>query len=194
MMQSLIKNIVLASSSPARLKILEAAGFSVTTRYVTIDEYSACVSPELFVKDIADQKLSAVLNSFPDLGNKQIVSADTCIFFNNTIIGKCSSPAEAGKLLKQLSGQTHKIYTGISLHRPGQNRKTDYEFTDIEFHNLTEEIIEWYISSDEWKNAAGAYRIQGKGLQLIKAVKGSYWNAAGLPIEKIFGILRRQDF
>ncbi|MCF7943904.1 MAG: Maf family protein [Spirochaetia bacterium] len=188
------KSIVLASSSPARLKILKAAGFFVTTRQVNIDEISTFQSPELFVKDIAEQKLTAALDSFPDVENVQILTADTCIFFNNSIIGKSSSPAEARNLLKQLSGQTHQVYTGIALNRPNQNRKSDYELTNIEFRNLTEEIIDWYINSGEWKNAAGSYRIQGKGLHLIKGVKGSYWNAAGLPIEKIFGILRRQDF
>jgi septum formation protein len=98
-------------------------------------------------------------------------------------------------MLKELSGRTHSVFSGFCLSFPGDNELySGYEQARITFFALSDEEIESYLQTQEWRLAAGAYRIQQKGIRLISSIEGSYFTVAGLPIHKIFGIVRERNF
>ncbi len=112
-----------------------------------------------------------------------------------TILGKPKDRDHAGAMLTHMAGNTHYVHTGLCLWNP--LTKTVHATTDrtaVEFFQLSQKEIENYLESNEWQGAAGAYRMQGAGIRLIKSIKGCHYNVAGLPLLQLFGILREQNF
>jgi septum formation protein len=97
-------------------------------------------------------------------------------------------------MLSALSGKRHKVITGMALRIPQKGMKTWTVSTPVLFHRFTPADIEWYLDTVEWKDAAGAYKIQGAGACLVRKIIGSYPNVMGLPIDSLYGILRRYKF
>ncbi|MGD1822396.1 MAG: Maf family protein [Pleomorphochaeta sp.] len=185
-----MKTIILASNSTARLNLLKDAGFNVIVKGLNINETSTKLKPEEIVTDLASQKLEAYINKYGTLENKIILAADTMIFHKNELIGKAKNKQEAYNILKRLSNDKHQIYSGYAIYLPNKGIKIGYNIIDITFKNLTDLSIMDYLFLDEWKGAAGAYRIQGIGCSLVKETKGEFSVAVGLPLNEISALIK----
>ena len=147
--------------------------------------------PEETVMSLAAQKAAAVKGCMGD-SQRTIVGADTVVFFQNRIFGKPKSFQEAFSMLSALSGNTHQVYTGVTLIRIKkesghfyQESRTFSDGTDVSFYPMTEREICDYIATGEPMDKAGAYGIQGKAAIFVKGIRGDYNKVVGLPIARL---------
>ena len=185
-----MKEIILASNSKARLQLLEENGFKVTVRATNIKEESLKTKPDEKVIDLASKKLQSYLSTYGKPTSSVALAADTMIFFENELMGKAKDSNQAYNMLKKFSDKTHQIYSGFALYIPNIGIKKGFGVITIKFKMLSDLTIMNYISTGEWKGAAGSYRIQGKGKDLIEQTKGEFSVAVGLPLMAISDLIR----
>jgi septum formation protein len=179
--------VTLASGSPRRREILALAGVDCKVFVPDVDEdIPDCASPEQFALDIAAHKLSHVP------GTKGItVAADTIVVLDNRILGKPADKADAGKMLRLLSGRRHYVITALALRdNVGGRMICDFDKSYVTFHPLSDEAITSYVDSGEPMDKAGAYGIQGMGELLVEKLEGSLHNVIGFPIELFVHMVR----
>ena len=122
-----------------------------------------------------------------------MIGADTIVLIENIILGKPGSRDDARRMLKNLSGKTHRVITGYCICCKTKNRFfLDTIKTDVLFRDLSDEEIDWYIDTGEPFDKAGAYAIQGLGTLLVKRINGSYTNVVGLPICEVVELLIKE--
>jgi septum formation protein len=172
--------IVLASSSPRRLKLLSDEGFEFRAIPPDIDEKRLDrESPEKYVCRLAEAKARAINN-----GDSLVIGADTVVVLGDEFLNKPASALDAKLILEKLSGRSHEVYTGISLICSGCGRvNTDFDSTEVRFNVLTEAAILEYINSGEPLDKAGAYGIQGMGSFLVKEIAGELDTVIGFPLK-----------
>jgi septum formation protein len=172
--------LVLASGSPQRRKILEDLGLSFTVRPMDVHEEDvgaplAVASENALRKAVAGARVEGA-------GEEELViGCDTLVATELEIWGKPPNEAAARETLRRLSGRTHQVVSAIALVRAGDVRATT-EVTDVTFRELDERMIAWYLASGEWQDRAGGYAIQGRGAALVKRIEGDYLNVVGLPV------------
>ena len=183
-------SFILASQSPRRKTLLEWAEIPFEIIVSDIDEsYPSSLAIEEVPVYIAKNKALAVkemiLSTKPALVNQCIIAADTVVVLGQTIIGKPNNKQEAIESLLALSGQTHKVITGVVLLHQGQEISFS-ETTLVEFHALTAEQIEFYVDKYKPYDKAGGYAIQEWiGVVGIKKITGDFYNVMGLPVSKL---------
>jgi septum formation protein len=183
-------SFILASQSPRRKTLLEWAEIPFEIIVSDIDEsYPSSLAIEEVPVYIAKNKALAVqemiLSTKPSLANQCIIAADTVVVLGQTIIGKPNNKQEAIESLLALSGQTHKVITGVVLLHQGQEISFS-ETTLVEFHALTAEQIEFYVDKYKPYDKAGGYAIQEWiGVVGIKKITGDFYNVMGLPVSKL---------
>jgi len=182
-----MRKIILASSSPRRREMLSKYGINIEVISSDICEnVLATEEPIQVAMALAFQKAHSIALNHKD---SVVIAADT-IVFKDGILGKPKDRNEAFKMLKLLSGEIHQVITGIAVI--DENTKTiDYEISNVKFKKLSIDKIERYINTEEYKDKAGAYGIQGYGELLVEWIEGSYSNIVGLPITKIDNILEK---
>ncbi|MDA3808930.1 MAG: Maf family protein [Spirochaetaceae bacterium] len=190
-----METIHLISGSPRRQILLKQMGLPFTVYPVDTEEYmDPDMEPENLAISIAGEKLKAFLDTNPE-DVKWAIAADTFIYLEGTTVGKPYDREGAYKELKRFSGKTHQVFTGISLYNKELNIIiNDIDKTDVTFRELTENEIQWYLGTNEWKDVAGSYRIQGKGECLIQSINGSYSSVMGLPITLFYGMLKKLNY
>ncbi len=182
---NLYMKLILASNSPRRKEILKNNGFIFDVIPSNIEETPPKnASPEEYVKYLAKLKATDVY-----LKHKNVVlGADTIVVLNNKILGKPKDKFDAYQTLKNLSNNTHAVYTGYCII--SQNKKiVGLEKTYVTFNNLSDELINDYISKELCFDKAGSYGIQD-GFPFVAKIEGDYDNVVGLPINKIKRILK----
>ena len=181
---------ILASQSPRRKTLLEWAEIPFEIIVSDADEsYPTSLAIEEVPAFIAKNKALAVkemiLSTKPALVDQCIIAADTVVVFGQKIIGKPTNKQEAINSLQALSGQTHKVITGVVLLHQGQVISFS-ETTLVEFHALTLEQIEFYVDKYQPYDKAGGYAIQEWiGVVGIKKITGDFYNVMGLPVSKL---------
>lgn len=178
--------IYLASSSPRRRKLLKQLGFDFTTFSVDVEETLLNdETPQEAVQRLAEEKLNEAVKKVSD---GIIITADTLVVLNNTILGKPKDQNEAKEMLRTLSGNTHTVFTGFAIFNSPENRKiVDYEETRVTFYDLTENEIVNYVGTGSPLDKAGSYGIQDDiGAAFIKRIEGCYYNVVGLPLAKVY--------
>ncbi len=138
--------------------------------------------PEL----LASQKAADVAARHPDA---VVIGSDTGVFIDGEMLGKPRDRNDAAAMLRRLSGRTHKVITGCSI-KQGTREMSFSEVTEVTFYPLSNEEIETYVAGGECDDKAGSYGIQGKGMLLVKEIKGDYFNVVGLPVGKLNRELR----
>lgn len=183
-------NIILASASPRRKEILENASVKFKVMISSIEELTLDgESPCQMVMRLAFEKGMDIASRQK---NDLIISADTIVVIDNTVLGKPENEIEARKMITSLSGRTHQVITGISLINLDNNKKIiDYVISNVKFKNLSEEDINDYIRTKESLDKAGAYGIQGYGALLVDEIQGDYFNIVGLPISRLSDLLKK---
>lgn len=177
-----MKKLILASASPRRKQILTDAGYEFDI--ITSDkegEIDKITPPDKFAIRCAINKGEDVFSKLD--GDFVVLSADTVVAFDGKIYGKPTDKADAERMLKELSGNTHEVITGYAILSKNM-RQTGKVITKVTFNSLTEEILNAYLDSNLWQGKAGAYGIQD-GFPLVEKFEGDYDNVVGLPIKEI---------
>lgn len=196
-MERILKKIILASKSIDRSEILKRAGIPFEIFITNIDEekYKTSVSNAVeLVQELAKAKAIFAKNKLSKKNlDAIIIAADTIVELDGEIIGKAHHEEEAFKILKKLMGKTHKLITGITITETKKSKMVvDSDTTIVEFIKLSDEEIWEYIKTNEWKERAGAYSIRDKASLFINKINGSSSNVIGLPMHKIYEILRKE--
>lgn len=183
--------IVLASASPRRRELLAQIGLEFETLVSNVEEKITAVTPSAVVEELSAQKAEAVLQILEDAGEEVLViGADTVVAAGETLLGKPGDAGHAFEMLRQLSGKTHQVYTGVTLlHRlPGGSveRKVFHECTEVDFFPMTDEEIREYTATGDCLDKAGAYGIQGFCARYIRGIRGDYNNVVGLPVGRLY--------
>ncbi|MDJ0666031.1 MAG: Maf family protein [Desulfobacterales bacterium] len=184
-------DLILASQSPRRKYLLEQAGLTFRVIPSRIDESKRPLSPPGdYVQSLAIAKAEDVARSNPD---SWVLGADTIVAVDGRMLGKPKSAQEAHIMLRRLSGKTHQVFTGFCICRQRTARQlADTVRTEVTVKTLTDQEINWYISTGEPFDKAGAYAIQGLGTFLVRRINGSYTNVVGLPVCEVVEILIRE--
>ncbi len=176
-----MSRLVLASASPRRRELMSLAGFDFEVITADVDEVlDPSLSPRELVMSLSFQKASAVAELNPDA---TVIGADTVVVLGGKVLGKPHSEGEAVQMLRDLSGNTHEVYTGVCLIRGDKVHKF-YECTKVTFWPLEDELIADYVASKDPMDKAGAYGIQGNGCVLVKGIEGDYFNVVGFPVSR----------
>lgn len=186
--------MILASSSPRRAELLAEEGYSFDVRPAHIDETRLPEEdPITYVERLALGKARAAHQDDPGITLGQLlIAADTIVWFDDgTVLGKPFDADDARRMLHMLSARTHHVTTAVCLLVDGNpltgciSETVFSETTDVEFFDLTDQLIEWYISTGEPFDKAGSYGIQGHGKRLVKGINGDYCNVVGLPVARL---------
>ena len=179
--------ITLASTSKFKNRILDTVHIKHDQISPICDEYSTKKDPYEYVMDIAKQKLDSISNHNTDI----LISLDTIVLTNNQIIEKPKSLEEAKDNLRNSSNNISKVITGIAMLNKQTNEEIiTYQETLIFFNEIDEEDIEFYIENEPDAMYASGFILETICSNFIKEIKGSYYNILGVPVEKIYEILR----
>ena len=196
-MESPLKNlerykVVLASNSPRRKQLLEQLGVNFTTRVLKdVDEsYPQDLPVEEIAEFISRKKAFAYCEQMAD--DELVITADTVVVCGDKVMGKPKDSAEACDMLRELSGRTHKVVTGVTI----TTKKLTESFstvTEVDFAELTDEEITYYVETYKPLDKAGAYGIQEWiGCVGVSGMCGSYYNVMGLPIFRLYQELKNR--
>lgn len=191
MMASPAESLVLASGSPRRRELLQGLGLEFEVRPADIDEtpFAGEVAGS-YVLRLAEGKARAVARP-----GELVLAADTVVAIDGRLLGKPEDPADARRMLAELSGRAHQVLTGIALCDVDRALLlAQMEVTQVRFAVLDAAEIAWYVDSGEPLDKAGAYAIQGQGAIFVEAIEGSYSNVVGLPLALLYRLLRRMGW
>lgn len=184
--------IVLASQSPNRRKVLEKAGVRVITMPQDIWEICGFTEPDMVVQTLSGQKMDSYLKSPEFDPSLPAVAVDTLVSLDGKLMGKPKDNDDARAMLRSFSGRWHDVFSGMSVYVPKTGKvERISDVTHVHFKEMTDEDIDWYVSTGDCNGAAGAYKIQENGYRLIDAIDGSFSNIIGIPLESLVGILSR---
>ncbi len=179
--------LILASTSPRRRDLLGLLGLPfevVASRYDESLLPPDGLAPPEYVTRLASGKASEVAARTG--GDALVIGADTTVILDGATLNKPADAGDARRMLRLLSGRTHRVYTGLCLIPVEDGvagaARTDHAVTDVTFDTLTEETIAAYVAGGEPLDKAGAYGIQGKALSFIPGIRGDYFNVVGLPV------------
>lgn len=181
-------HIVLASRSPRRVQLLSHLGIAPEIVPADIDETPRHRENAIvYVERLAREKVTAI-SQREQYVSAVIVGADTTIAIDNDILGQPVDRDEAQTMLRRLSGRTHRVHTGVAVIDTSGIRSTVVT-TLVTCVPITDELLAWYLDTNEWEGKAGSYAIQGQGATLVATIRGSYSNVVGLPLRETAQLL-----
>lgn len=175
---------ILASASPRRKELLNQVGMQFEIIKSDVEEFITSTAPEQVVMELSRQKAEDVYHNLIDKKDVIVIGADTIVYNNNRILGKPKDKEDAFKMISDLSGKSHDVYTGVTLDIDGKI-VSFAEKTRVDVYAMTESEIYDYIATGEPMDKAGAYAIQGYFAAYIKGIEGDYNNVVGLPVGRI---------
>jgi septum formation protein len=180
--------IVLASASPRRHDLLRLVGIPHDVRPAEIDETPLDgEEPAAHAERLAREKALAVARETPDAIT---LGADTIVVVEGIILGKPRDAADAARMLRELSGRTHTVYTAVAAAR-GDRAEAEVEQVAVTFRALDDREIARYIATGEPMDKAGAYGIQGFGATIVERIEGDYFAVMGLALVRVVRLLAR---
>ena len=187
--------IILASQSPRRIALMQLARIDFEVLPSSYNEkMDKSLGIEELSKELAYGKAKDVFDNTQ--GDRTIIGADTIVVKDNVIFGKPKDRAEAIKMLKELQGDVHTVYTSLAILIEERGKYKEYKElveTDITVNPMTDaEIIE-YVDREEPFDKAGAYAIQSTFAKFIDEIEGNYMSVIGLPIDKVYKILKENE-
>lgn len=184
-----MRRLVLASTSPRRLKLLTDAGFSFESIAPEYEEdMTLLLPPAELVKHLSRGKAESVASKVQD---GILIAGDTIVVYEGEVIGKPYTESRAREMLRQLSGSVHSVLTGVTVldTKTGETVSEAIE-AKIHFKTLSDLEIDAYVGTGEPLDKAGAYAIQGEGRKFVERIDGDFVTIVGLPIARITEILR----
>jgi septum formation protein len=192
MLENLNKyKIILASNSPRRKELLSGLGvdYEVKTLPDVDESYPDGLSGEELAKHIARGKAEAYRSLIQ--ADELVITADTIVWLDGTVMGKPKDEEEAKDMLMRLSGKTHQVITGVCL-TTASTQKTFATVTDVTFATLTDEEVDYYVTRYQPMDKAGSYGVQEWiGFVGVENLSGSYFNVMGLPIQRLYTELKK---
>ena len=183
-----LPKLLLASSSPRRSEILRIVGWEFELGAVEVDEsLRPGEDARAYVERLAAEKAAAAAGVH---AHRPVVAADTTVVVDEQILAKPEDADDAKRMLHVLQGRWHEVLTGIAIVLDSETRVA-HERTEVMFAPMSEVEINWYVSTGEPMDKAGAYAIQGQGSRFIKAINGDYFNVMGLPVRLLYELVRR---
>ena len=182
-------DLILASQSPRRRRLLTEAGFAFTVHPSSVDEtVEKRLPPEELVTVLALRKARQVAAACPE---QIVLGADTVVAFENEILEKPADAAEAAEMLRRLSGAVHTVHTGLALvHRASRREVTATEETRVTFRPLSDASIDAYVATGRPLDKAGGYGIQDdSGARFVATIDGPFDNVVGLPMALLRSLL-----
>jgi len=178
-------HFILASQSPRRQQLLRSLGIDFEVRIKEVDEtYSEDLTIEEIPVFLAQKKAAPFKNNLKE--NELLITADTIVSYKGKVLGKPEDASDARKMLLMLSGNEHQVISGVCLTSI-KKQITFYAISSVQFKQLTESEIEYYISHYKPFDKAGAYGIQEWiGTIGITHIEGSFYNVMGLPVQKLY--------
>ncbi|MBZ0180031.1 MAG: Maf family protein [Melioribacteraceae bacterium] len=179
--------IYLASKSPRRKKLLKQIGLEFRTlTFDFVEKLIPYESPVIAVKRLAAEKMNEANSRVKS--DAIIITADTIVMLDGTILGKPKSKTDAKRMLRMLSGRTHLVYTGFGVMNTSNNKLLiRYEKTSVTFRNLMNNEINDYVETGSPLDKAGAYGIQDDfGAVFVSKINGCYYNIVGLPLANLY--------
>ena len=209
--------MILASGSPRRRDLLEQAGLEFEVIVSDVEEIVTKTNPDEVVLELSEQKCAAVANDFMqnvpsnlgdlidlETGGILVIGADTVVSLDNKILGKPEDAKDALKMLMNLSGRVHEVYTGVTCKVLKYNSFTEgmlemdsFSFfveTKVNMYPFDEYEALDYIATGEPMDKAGAYGIQGIGERLVESINGDYNNVVGLPLSRLMKELAEREY
>lgn len=187
MLEKMKYNIILASNSPRRRELL--AGLDVDYEVRVLKDIDETYPDSLPVADIPTYISREKAAAYTIADNELLLTADTVVVLGNEVMGKPVDDADAKRMLRELSGKTHQVITGVCL----TTTKKQHSFsvtTDVKFKELSDDEIDYYVSNYHPLDKAGAYGIQEWiGYIGVTSLQGSYFNVMGLPVQRIYEAL-----
>jgi len=165
--------VILASRSPQRTAILAQLGIAHTVEPADVDEVEEG-EPEAVALENARRKAG---------GRPNTLGVDTLVALGEQIYGKPADEEAARRTLLSLSAKTHRVISGLAYEDAGLTVTTEVTFRDISA------LVDWYVETQEWRDRAGGYAIQGKGAALVREIRGDYFNVVGLPVAALMDLL-----
>lgn len=197
--------LILASKSPRRKELLGYLNIPFQIDASDIEEISNHTDPKLFCEDIAAQKgrtlFQQKIRNSHKAGNSDeainifVISSDTIVFLDGIIYGKPKNREDAKRILLELSGKTHTVFTAVSFffHDPKSREVRAHSFsesTEVTFQEISLDLLEAYLDTGDSLDKAGAYGIQGPSLTFISSLVGSYSNVVGFPLNRVVEEMR----
>jgi len=190
-----MSKIILASASPRRKELLAKAGISFTVIPAAGEEKRTSENPGEAVQQLARDKAEWVAQSLAECEEGTLViGSDTIVVFENRILGKPKDRRDAAETLEKLQGNTHQVYTGVTVLERKAGKwveHTFFESTDVTFYPVSREEIQNYIATGEPMDKAGSYGIQGLFGIYVKGICGDYNNVVGLPVARLFHEMKK---
>jgi septum formation protein len=196
--------LILASASPRRQELLRNASISFIVAPTDIPEVpEAGEEPKAFVERLAREKARVIARHH---ASDFVLGADTTVLVGDEILNKPTDTPDAARMLRLLSGRTHQVITGVCVITPAdcaqlrtENRElrtevVGSEITSVTFEPLSQKDIDFYVSTGEPMDKAGAYGIQGIASRWISRIEGDYFNVVGLPVALVYRMLRQCGF
>lgn len=174
--------LILASRSPQRRAILTQLGLSFDVIVPDVEELMEG-DPATLVVENARRKVMAVASGQRATGDAAtILGVDTVVVLDGRVYGKPADATQAEATLRLLAGREHQVLSGICVISDGAEPRTGVAKTAVRFRPLDEQMLAWYMASEEWRERAGGYAIQGRGAALVHSIDGDYLNVVGLPV------------
>lgn len=185
--------LILASASARRREILSHIGLDFTAITADVDETKGLPdTPDKIVEELSLRKANAILSHPEYCEGDIIIGSDTIVYYNESILTKPTDKDDATRMLKELSGSYHQVYSGLCVTN-GKRVVCTHAVTSVKMREISDREISAYVNSGEPLDKAGAYGIQDLGGIFVERIEGDYYNVVGLPLEKLCVILDR-DF
>lgn len=188
--------LILASASPRRQELLRNANIPFTAKPTDISEDARPgEAPQACAERLAREKALAIAHLYPDAF---VLGADTIVVVDGEMLGKPRDSADAARMLRLLSGRCHQVITGVCLIKPSSGALPEHvtasETTLVTFERLTDEEVQYYVSTREPMDKAGAYAIQGIASRWVSRIDGDYSNVVGLPVPLLYRLMREHGY
>ena len=190
---------VLASGSPRRRELLA----KVIPNYEVIpavgDENADNTEPSKMVEELSFKKASEIFHKIftNETDRLVVIGADTVVSYNRRVLGKPADRADATRMIRDLSGNTHAVYTGVTVFYTDENGEaksfTFHEETLVDVAPMTDKEIETYVATGEPDDKAGGYGVQGQFAIFISGIRGDYYNVVGLPIARLYHEMQEHE-
>ncbi|MDR6554038.1 Maf family protein [Paenibacillus qinlingensis] len=190
------QRLILASSSPRRQELIQSFGLPYIIRVSDADEtVEQKITPSELVELLSLRKASTVRDMLEDQEKFGIIiGSDTVVVYNEEILGKPVNEQDAFRMLKELQGNTHQVYSGVACVDAATGRQVvSHSVTNVRMKPMSDEQILRYIATGEPKDKAGSYAIQGIGATIISGIEGDYFTVVGLPLSLLSDLLLTFD-
>lgn len=190
-----MNDIILASSSPRRIELLQSCFINFECVNHSFNEKSISFkNPKILAEQIALGKALSVACK-KEYCEKYVIGVDTIVVYKNKILGKPENKAEAQDFIKMLSGKQHRVISGIALINIDKDiRIVKNAVSKVIFNEISDDFFKFFLDNNHWLGYAGGYAIQGIFSLVIKKIIGSYTNIVGLPMEVLYMMLKKAEY